>query len=209
MPPHPQHSLDEIRRMIDWVLSLKDDPSGPPRSGESGTYAAPAKPAQGTRVDEGVLVLTAAYHDDGKGGTMPRLRGEGTVVLHSRRKKAALFDENHGMAYVESVEGEQGILGHFRDGTHILWRDLNLEGIRQVRVRAGSFDTRSGKLELRRGSPDGALLASVEVEPTGEGAFLEIPATIANADGLTDVCVVARCANPSTVLGLNWIEFRP
>ena len=63
--------------------------------------------------------------------------------------------------------------------------------------------------ELRSGSPTGSLLAILEVKPTGEGEFLELPATLANATGLTDVCVVAHCPDPATVLGLNWIEFQP
>jgi hypothetical protein len=61
----------------------------------------------------------------------------------------------------------------------------------------------------RSGSPTGSLLATLEVKPTGEGEFLELPATLANATGLTDVCVVAHCPDPATVLGLNWIEFQP
>ena len=212
MPPHPQHSLDQVRRMVAWVLSLKDDPSSPPQSGASGTYAAPSKPADGTRVDEGVLILTAAYTDDGKQGTMPRLRGEGSVVLHSRRKKAALYDENHGMAYVEHAYGEKAIVGYFKDGAHILWRDLNLTGISRLTVRAGCFDTKGGTLELHRGSPSGPLLARVSVPPTGArdgDEFLALTATLTRTDGLVDVCVVARCAEKSTVLGLNWIEFHP
>lgn len=212
MPPHPQHSLDQVRRMVAWVLALKDDPSSPPQSGTSGNYAAPPKPADGTRVDEGVLILTAAYTDDGKQGTMPRLRGEGSVVLHSRRKKAALHDENHGMAYVEHAYGEKAIVGHFKDGTHILWRDLNLTGISRLTVRAGCFDPKGGTLELRRGSPSGPLLARVAVPPTGArdgDEFLALPATLTKTDGLADVCVVARCADKSTMLGLNWIEFHP
>jgi cytochrome c len=212
MPPHPQHSLDQTRRMAAWVLSLKDDPSSAPQSGASGSYVAPKQPADGAVVNEGVLILTAAYTDDGKNGTMPRLRGEGSVVLHSRRKKAALYDENHGMAYIEHAYGEKAIVGHFKDGTHILWRDLNLSGISRLTVRAGSFDTKSGTLELRRGSPSGPLLARVDVPPIGAGdnnEFLPLPATLMNATGLTDVCVVARCADKSTVLGLNWIEFHP
>jgi len=212
MPPHPQHSIDQIRHMVAWVLSLKDDPASLPQSGSDGIFTAPTKPAAGTRVDEGVLILTAAYTDDGKQATMPRLRGEGSVVLHSRRKKAALFDENHGMAYVEHAYGEKAIVGHFKDGAHILWRDLNLTGISRLTVRAGCFDTKGGTLELRRGSPTGPVLASVEVKPSGqadEGEFLSIPATLTNANGLTDLCVVARCADKNTELGLNWIEFQP
>jgi hypothetical protein len=36
-----------------------------------------------------------------------------------------------------------------------------------------------------------------------------LPATLTNANGLTDLCVVARCADKNTELGLNWIEFQP
>jgi len=113
------------------------------------------------------------------------------------------------MAFVEQVEGETGIVGHFKDGTHIVWRELNLAGIKHLKVRAGCFDNKGGQLELRSGSPTGTLLASVEVKPTGEGEFLELSAPLSNATGLTDVCVVARCEDPATVLGLNWIEFQP
>jgi hypothetical protein len=65
---------------------------------------------------------------------------------------------------------------------------------------------------LPPGSPTGPVLASVEVKPSGQadsGEFLSIPATLNNANGLTDVCVVARCADKNTELGLNWIEFQP
>jgi cytochrome c len=208
MPPHPQHTLAQTRQMVAWVLSLKDDPAGVPKAGATGSYTAPKKP-DGVFANEGVLILTASYTDDGKAGTLPRLRGESTVVLHSRRKKAALYDINRGMAYVEQVEGEKGLVGHFKDGAHIIFRELNLDGIRRVTVRAGCFDAKGGRFELRKDSPSGALLATVDVKSTGEGEFLDLPVEIANASGLTDICVVARCADGKTVLGLNWIEFKP
>ena len=207
MPPHPQHTLAQTRQMIDWVLALKDDPAGLPKSGATGSYTAPKKP--GGRTGEGVLILTASYTDDGKAGTLPRLRGEGSVVLHSRRKKAALFDINRGMSFVEQIEGEKGIVGHFRDGAHIIFRELNLDGIHRLAARAGCFDGRGGTFELRKDSTTGPLLAAVNVPSTGEGAFLDIPVELPNAGGLTDVCVVARCSDGKTVLGLNWIEFKP
>lgn len=209
MPPHPQHTLEQIRPMIGWVLALKDDLAEPPLSGTEGLYIGPKKPADGIRANEGVLILTASYSDDGKAGTLPRLRGETTVVLHSRRKKAALYDENHGMAYIEQVEGETGILGHFKDGNHIVWREIDLTGITKIKVRAGCFDTQGGTFELRSGSPSGPELATIKVEPTGEALFKEVPVDLKPFKGLTDVYVVAHCQTPDTVLGLNWIEFLP
>jgi hypothetical protein len=208
MPPHPQHTLAQTRQMVAWVLGLKDNPASLPKSGASGRYAAPKKSAAGQRTVEGVLLLDANYTDDGKGGAFPRLRGEDTVLLHSRRKKAALFDINHGMTYVEQIEGEKGIVGHFKDGAHIIFRELNLAGIRHITVRAGCFGAQGGRFELRKNSPTGELLGSVEVPPTGDAEFVDLPLEPAGARGLLDVCVVARCTNRKTVLGLNWIEFK-
>jgi cytochrome c len=208
MPPHPQHTLDQARLMVAWVLSQAAAADRPPKMGAEGSWSAPAAPADGERVTDGVMILTAGYTDAGAEGAPP-LRGETSVVLHSRRKKAALYDLNRGMAYIEQVEGEKGILGHFEDGDHIIFCDLRLDGIRSLVIRAGGLTGQAGRLELRKDNPGGTLLASVEVTPTGDGEFVEIPAELAGGGGLTDVCVVARFDRPAgQVLGLNWIEFR-
>ena len=208
MPPHPQHTAEQAREMVAWVLSLKDDAAPAPKSGDVGILSAPKKPAGGSRVTEGVFVLTAQYTDDGKAGAFPPLRGEGTVVLHSRRKKPALADVISGAGMVEQLEGERGIVGHFRDGAAVVFRELNLTGIRNVTVRAGCIEGRGGKFELRAGSESGELLASATLPPGSGGEFADIPIEV-GARGLVDLCVVARCGDGKTVLGLNWIEFRP
>lgn len=200
MPPHPQHTLEQTRLMVDWILSLNDNTASTPRRGLSGAYAAPAQPK--IRVNEGVLVLTAGYTDSGAEG-MPPLRGEKTIVLHSRRKKAALYDANYGMQYVEQVEGEKGIIGHFQNGDAIVFRELNLAEVSKILVRAGGIDG-TGRLELRAGSAKGKLLAAVKVKSTGDGEFVELPAKLKTRD-LTDVWVIAKTKG---VLGLNWIEFQ-
>ena len=200
MPPHPQHTLEQTRLMVDWILSLNDNTASTPRRGLSGAYAAPPQPK--IRVNEGVLVLTAGYTDAGAEG-MPPLRGEKTIVLHSRRKKAALYDANYGMQYVEQVEGEKGIIGHFQNGDAIVFRELNLAEVSKILVRAGGIDG-TGRFELRAGSAKGKLLAAVKVKSTGDGEFVELPAKLKTND-LTDVWVIAKTKG---VLGLNWIEFQ-
>ena len=200
MPPHPQHTLEQTRLMVDWILSLKDNTASTPRRGLYGTYAAPVQPK--IRVNEGVLVLTAGYTDAGAQG-MPPLRGESTIVLHSRRKKAALYDANYGMQYVEQVEGEIGIIGHFQNGDAIVFRELNLADVSKVLVRAGGIDG-AGCFEMRAGSVKGKLLAAVKVKESGNAEFTELPAKL-KAKGLTDVWVIAKTKG---VLGLNWIEFQ-
>ena len=54
--------------------------------------------------------------------------------FHSRRK-AALYDANYGMQYVEQVEGEKGIIGHFQNGDVILFRELNLAEVSKISAR--------------------------------------------------------------------------
>jgi cytochrome c len=200
MPPHPQHNIEESRLMIDWILSLDKNNASTPRRGLNGVYRAPSK--RKNRVDEGVLVLTAGYTDAGAEG-VPALRGESTIVLHSRRKKAALYDVNYGMQYVEQVEGEKGIIGHFNNDDAIVFRELNLKGINNIIVRAGGLE-KAGLFEFRERSVEGKLLAKVNVKMTGNGEFLNIPVKLKNAKGLIDLCVVAKTKG---LLGLNWVEF--
>ncbi|MCZ6674627.1 MAG: PKD domain-containing protein, partial [Verrucomicrobia bacterium] len=219
MPPHPQHNIDQTRQMVAWVLSLTHSATHAPKLGATGTWTPPARaneenwtvppePGEGIRTDGGVFVLTADYTDAGF-GSAPPLRGESSIILHSRRKKAALYDDNTGMEYVEKVDGEEGILGYFEDGDFIVWRELNLDNINSILVRAGSLGNQRGQLELRAGSPEGDLLARIEIKPTGQGEFNEIPAKLNYTSGLTDVCVVGRFNNPAgQILGLNWIEFQ-
>lgn len=207
MPPHPQHQLDEAQQMVDWILSLKDQSSRAPRPGAGGSWTAPAKPKAGTRADEGVLLLTAGYTDAGAEDAPP-LRGENTIVLHSRKKRVALYDAVQGMEYVEQVEGETGILGHFSDGDWICWRDINLAGIEKLTVRAGSLGDTAGKLELRTGSPKGDLLTpQLTIPTTGEGKFEQIPIELSGQHGLVDLYVVCRSEGDQLV-GVNWIEFQ-
>ena len=186
--------------MIDWILSLDKNNASTPRRGLNGVYRAPSK--RKNRVDEGVLVLTAGYTDAGAEG-VPALRGESTIVLHSRRKKAALYDVNYGMQYVEQVEGEKGIIGHFNNDDAIVFRELNLKGINNIIVRAGGLE-KAGLFEFRERSVEGKLLAKVNVKMTGNGEFLNIPVKLKNAKGLIDLCVVAKTKG---LLGLNWVEF--
>ncbi len=203
MPPHPQHNLEQARQMVDWILSLKDKAA--PMAGPKGKWTSPKQPK--ARANEGVLLLTAGYTDAGAEGAPP-LRGESTIVLHSRKKKAALYDANSGMEYVEQVEGERGILGQFENGDHIVWKDLNLSKVKNILVRAGGLGKTKGEIQLREGALDGKLIAKVKVPATGEDVYQEIPTKLKSKSKLADVYVIAKIKKEDGVIGLNWIEFK-
>ena len=79
-------------------------------------------------------------------------------------------------------------------------RDLNLAADQKVLIRAGGIDG-TGTFELRAGNARAPVLGSVAVKHTGDGEFVEIPATLKGKGDLLDLCIVART---SGVLGLNW-----
>jgi hypothetical protein len=81
-----------------------------------------------------------------------------------------------------------------------------MDGIKQLTVRAGNFKPTNAAFELRKNGPTGELLARVPLPHSAEGPFQEITIPV-SADGLLDLCIVARCEK-SGEAGLNWIEFR-
>tara|TARA_Y100001934_G_scaffold276949_1_gene374602 strand:- start:1573 stop:4212 length:2640 start_codon:yes stop_codon:yes gene_type:complete len=214
MPPHPQHSLSQARLMIGWILSLNKSAANISLRGAKGTFTAPTRPKATAflpegfeiRVNEGVLFLTAGYTDAG-GTDTPPLRGESSIILHSRRKKAALYDVNHGMQYVEHADGEKGIIGHFENGDFIIFKELNLKKIRNITVRAGGLTEGEGYFEIRQGSRTGKLLSSIKVRPVSSGQFNEISGKLQDTNAIVDVCIVARTTEDD-ILGLNWVEFQ-
>ncbi|QXD25613.1 PQQ-dependent sugar dehydrogenase [Opitutia bacterium ISCC 51] len=217
MPPHPQHNINQARQMVNWILSLTHESANAPKLGNQGTWTTPRRattnnwtvppvPGEGIRTDGGVFVLTAEYTDQGSGNAAP-LRGESSVILHARKKKAALYDEASGMEYVD-MAGDGGILGHFTDGDYIIWKELDLEGITDITANAANLGSRTGRIELRNGSPNGPLLSSIQIPVTENHAYSEIGASLQNAKGLSNVCVVVHFDQPDgQTIGLNWIEF--
>lgn len=148
-----QHKIEQFRLLMAGVLLLKHDPASPPQSGSSDTFTAPKRSAAGTRVNEGILILTAAITDESKGEAMPRRCREARVEPHSRRNKKAVLhvrEPRHGLRRAPLPGG--GLVGHCKDGTQIFCCDLNPTGISRITVRAGCFATKGGTLELCRDS---------------------------------------------------------
>lgn len=63
MPGHPDHSTDEVRELVRWILKNGDDPSVNYFAGLEGAFRTSERPAGTTR--GGVYVVTACYADQG------------------------------------------------------------------------------------------------------------------------------------------------
>ncbi|MEI6714481.1 MAG: PQQ-dependent sugar dehydrogenase [Verrucomicrobiota bacterium] len=222
MPPHPQHTIEETRLMVGWVLSLGQPTNAKP--GFTGEIVAPELPKKGWRTPMlPVLKLTAYASDKGAAG-VPPLRGESLLVLQPRRKKAANNDFSNAAEVVDVFEGgESNVLriqayGWFRFDT------LNLSAVSRLTARVAPLVHGSTVLEVRLDTPEGTIFGKQVVECTEAndiGRFREFDLSLAAVSGLHDVVFLVRSSEKSSdpnqapsptvrrVLDVNWVEFHP
>lgn len=224
MPPHPQHTIEQTRLMVDWILTLAADGTAEPVPGVHGFFRADAPgPLTGlSTTDSGVFVLTAEYTDNGV-STLPgvsSLRSEATCVLHSRRKRAAFFDRRSGGELVDVFERGAGLVMRMAPGDWLAFDDLRLTDVDRISWSIAALSGAEGFFSLRLDSPTGKELARVKL--TGktdiQGEFYEQLTTPLKApdDSLHSLYVVALDGNgrvPTDVrsairpLTLAWLEF--
>jgi len=196
MPPHPQHTLEQTRQMVDWILSLADLKVPPPLAGFTGTLTAPAfKNAVGPIGNTPtVLAIFASYTDNGAAG-MPPLRGEAVTVLHARLKNAAYFDDAGGADVVDLFEGWEGNVVRLKVGGWFRFDTINLKDITHLTCRVAPLAVGTSHLEVHLDSHDGPLLGSKLIKCTGETdmKFVDVDVPITAASGARPfVCVVRR-----------------
>ncbi len=203
MLPHPQHTEDELHLMVRWIYGLKpgEAAAGITR-GLEGEITAPGKDkaADGT--------LEATYTDLGR-PPVTALSGTAAVHLRPRRIEAELADEISGpMPLSADSAGGKKMLGAIADKHFLKFSGLNLSDVGSVTFRVSSAGE-GGKIELHGGSPEGQLLASVNVEKTGGWEkWVSLDSPVATPDSARqDVYVVFRNPGKSGLMNLDWVQF--
>jgi cytochrome c len=207
MPPHPQHTLEQTRLMVDWIMTLTAGHEVPPTPGTEGAFTALAQPEPVS--DHGVYVITARYTDNGASG-VPPLTGEATCVLHARRKKPAFAELRHGVEVVHELEGKEpiytGMVARFSADGYVRFDQMNLAGIERVDVMAGSAEGARGDFALHADSPTGPLVAQVSVDE--RPGYRLVASTVKDPGGVHDLYVVAQGRSGGKgALSLLWLEF--
>lgn len=218
MPPHPQHSLQETRLMVDWILSLAADDSPPSVAGTRGFFHAD-RPASAAHQSSGALVLGAEYLDAGIPGVagVNPISAQTECVLHSRRQRAAFFDQRSGAELVDVFERQAGLIMRFAPGDWIAFEDMNLADIDRVIWKAAASGGERGSFSLRLDAPDGPELAAIplhsDADQLGE-IFREQTTALEDPGGLHNLFVVAADKSGSASGGENskpyslaWLEF--
>jgi cytochrome c len=168
MPPHPGLSEDDRRVIVDYILSLAS--SKLPARGRAPLNQHASAPG-------GTYRLTAIYADQPRNGIGP-LADTAVVVLHAPRILASTTESKRGIGN-SNGQGADGtthpIATIYADTASLTFGRLDLTGISRVtlELRAGYRGAHPFTIELRDGSPTGAVLGSADVRPSGQGWFTQ------------------------------------
>ena len=205
MPPHPQYTLAEAQRMVDWILGL-------PRSAEAGGgtgFSGTMKSAGGgERQEGGVFVIGAGYADRGAEGALP-LEGKAEHILHARKRKAALYDAGKGVEVVDFFEGFSGLAARLQKDGWVQFSQVNLQGIGRLTFHVNPLSVGPVSLEVRADSVDGPLVARTGPMMAG-GGFREVSVAVTDPEGVHDLVLVARAESgeKAAVLDVNTVHFQ-
>jgi len=194
MPPHPALSLREALLLVQYMLQAGDPQATP--SPLSGTHTPVIAKGDDGR---GRLVLRAVYTDGGAPGAAPHT-ADAVAVLRGPLVSAGSADVLQGVATTVENRGAGPVAIVARHNSHIAFRGVDLTGIRRAELAAsatGRQGSVGGTLEMRLGSPTGALLARADIDvaeppPGTTGPYRPPPVTVAipQTAGVHDVYVV-------------------
>lgn len=165
----------------------------------------------GSPEEKGYLIVTASYTDHGLDGTgTGALTATATHRLYPRRIQAEFHAVNEGTDVAETGDSAGGgdFVGWIEDGDYIAFERMNLTGIRFLSYRVASAGS-GGRIEVRADSPEGPLLSTAYVDPTGGWQiYEEVTAPIHDPGGTRDLYFVFRHEpGAESLFNINWIDF--
>ena len=208
MSAHPQLSREETTEMVKYILSLGNEPIEN-RIPQKGSVT--LKEHVG-KEQEGRYVLTASYTDKGslvapQGKTKAVLALNKTDVLVLRPTKIYGSEADE----LSNVSRQEKRLGSIHNGSYFVLKNIDLKNIEQLTYRYSSRD-KGATIEVHADSPTGALISTLNYEPTGNwNTYTEKSAGLQATTGKHDLYFVfVKTSTPNRDLfSLEWIDFVP
>jgi cytochrome c len=158
MPAHPAFTTHEARTVVNYMLNVNE--TAVRVLPLDGTFT-PVIPADDP--GRGSFLVRAVYTDRGA-GSLPALTSEATAVLRAGGLSPLRADSSSRINIVTG-RGAGGVQPN--PGAVIAFRQLDLTGVERIGVAAQAQGGRNaevgGQIEIRRGSPTGALLGTAQV----------------------------------------------
>ncbi|WP_229201762.1 ThuA domain-containing protein [Arsenicibacter rosenii] len=199
MSAHPQLSIDDTKDMVRYILSLADDKS------------ANKKPVKGEYVPapkskDGSYIFSASYTDRGNGAMGP-LTATSSVALRNPKVKASTYDEGKGVSRTKGTSGADVVISNSTQ-SYIAFNNIDLNGIRKLSLTpVKDAKAAGGKIEVRLGSPTGALIGEAEIKGDATSP-VEVPLRQPGGAAQTVYFVfVNPSAGTKALLTLDTIQF--
>ncbi|MDX1910381.1 MAG: ThuA domain-containing protein [Saprospiraceae bacterium] len=165
MIPHPQIREEEAIQMALWILSLADPPQ-PPAQNIPPAGLLELEAGKWPNSKNGALALYARYDDRGGGG-MSVQSGESRLLLRPNQLEAEKCDaRSDGVGNYKPFDNDTVVLNELKHNAWFVFRKVDVVRLRVVTLRTAFGDRRApqagGRLEIRAGSPQGALLGQLE-----------------------------------------------
>ena len=185
-----------------------DDHNHPLEQYSGCTGGFPAPDGHGTDGDNVFLVVEARYVDGGGSG-VGSLIGREQIILRPKRLEAEHYTDQSGIT-VETARdwGGRENVGNIDDGDWLAFDPINLHGIDFISYRVASSGP-GGTIEARIDAPDGPIVSTAHVSPTGGWqTYKDVTVPISDPGGSHTLYLVFRNAQSrSGLLNLNWIRF--
>lgn len=205
MSAHPQLSQEDVTKMVQYILGFGDE-APENRVSTKGTYM----PESG---DD--LLFSVSYRDEG-GEVIESLTARSQFVIRNAQMPAVRCDDYHQATKFNSEE-----VRFTASGGYIAFRNIDLENIDALTVLMSIYKV-NASLEVRTGSPDGAVIGKLEIEPTytenravgatvGDANRTEFTIPLGATSGRHDVYVIFNVASgeqyTSGTSMMEWVRF--
>jgi glucose/arabinose dehydrogenase/PKD repeat protein len=151
--------------------------------------------------------LTATYTDGGAAGVSP-LTGTTEVVLQPKHRQAEHYSIQQGISESRSdayAEGAYRVAG-IATGDWIAFERMNLEAIDSISYRLAASGT--GTIEARLDAPDGPLVATTQVGPTGgTDTYVDTEPAAVTDPGGTHTLYFVFTASANNAFNIDAIDF--
>lgn len=154
MAAHPSLPEADVRRMVDYILSMDDTQSNIsslPLTGKANAVVPEGENGQGS------FLLRASYADKGA-GAIGSLSGVDYIALRNPFLDPQLSVDRKGVQLLTTPSVSFMMIGN---DSHIAFKNIDLTGVQQIDVIANISQRNGGlggSVEIRLGSPNGELL---------------------------------------------------
>lgn len=163
MAAHPQLLVSDATEMVNYILNLGTEEKVVSLP-TNGTYTPKVSENNG----KGVIIMRAAYTDNGANGIDPATSEE-TLVLKSASFAASIADEIDGIQRFKLPDPPMDLMIGSRNGGYMRYDKIDLSGIIGVRcfvfAPEAQLNAAGGMIEVRVDAPDGPVV--------GQSKFIE------------------------------------